>query len=96
MLDHLSSKPDGMWKTGTLWQFKNESKYYGTPMLDQAWYQVTGKGYDPMPQLLEKLKYAKIPSQSASRSSAQEIATNGHTQRRGKGHSSLSDIYVLD
>ena len=97
MLDHLASKPDGMWKTGTLWQFKNESKYYGTPMLDQAWYQVTGKGTDPMPQLLKKLKSAKVPPQiRRQNSNHQGRPPTDNNGRRSKGQSSLSDIYVLD
>lgn len=96
LLEHLASKPDGMWKTGTLWQFKNESKYYGTPMLDQAWYQVTGKGTDPMPQLLKKLKSAKVPPQLSRQNSKQDKVQNENGGRRSKGQSSLSDIYVLD
>jgi len=96
MLEQLASKPDAMWKTGTLWQFKNESKYYGTPMLDQAWYQITKKGSDPMPQLLKKLKSAKVPKQLRRQNSTNEKAPSDNNGRRSKGQSSLSDIYVLD
>jgi hypothetical protein len=62
MLDQLETKPDTMWRTGTIWQFKNDSKCYGSPMLDQAWYQVTGEGIDPMPSTLKMLRNAKLPS----------------------------------
>ena len=56
MLDQISNRPDSMWKTGTIWSFKNDAKVYGTPMLDQAWFEITGQGENSVSKVLEKLK----------------------------------------
>ena len=98
LLDQLSTRPDAMWKTGTIWQFRNESKYYGSPMLDQAWYQVTGKGRDPMPDVLAELRGAKIPSPKpplGTQKSNDKDNGDQSSQRRSRGANSLSDIYFL-
>lgn len=92
MLEQLDNRPDSMWKTGSLWQFRNESKIYGTPMLDQAWVQVTGTGTNPMPALLSKLRAAKLPPTRRSTSSG--APENGYRRSRGS-NSKNSDIYVM-
>ena len=61
MLEQIETKPDSMWRTGSMWQFKNDAKCYGSPMLDQAWLEVTGEGFDPMPGTIAKLREAKLP-----------------------------------
>lgn len=91
MLEQLDERPDSMWRTGSLWQFKNESKYYGTPMLDQAWVQVTGSGTNPMPALLSKLRTAKLPP---SRRNTSGGAPDGSRRSRGSNSKNL-DIYVM-
>ncbi len=67
MLEQIETKPDTMWRPGTMWQFKNDAKCYGSPMLDQAWHEVTGEGVDPMPGVLRKLREAKLPSRGGTR-----------------------------
>ena len=62
MLEQIETKPDSMWRPGTMWQFKNDAKCYGSPMLDKAWHEVTGEGADPMPGVLRRLREAKLPS----------------------------------
>lgn len=34
LLDQLDQRPDAMWRVGTIFTFRNESKIYGSPMLD--------------------------------------------------------------
>ena len=36
MIKTLEEAPEKMWKTGTLWSFKNAAKVYGSPWLDAA------------------------------------------------------------
>ena len=62
MVEQIETKPDTMWRPGTMWQFKNDAKCYGSPMLDQAWHEITGEGADPMPGVLRRLRGAKLPS----------------------------------
>ena len=33
-MEQLDRRPDAMWRTGTLWSFRNEAKVYGSPALD--------------------------------------------------------------
>ncbi|KAG7667610.1 hypothetical protein Ndes2437B_g07622 [Nannochloris sp. 'desiccata'] len=62
MIEHTEKRPDGMWKTGTQWSFRNEGKIYGSPMLDAAWGEQTGEeGDGSLKDLVEKLKEAAIP-----------------------------------
>jgi len=68
MLEQIETKPDSMWRPGTMWQFKNDARCYGSPMLDQAWVEVTGEGEDPMPGVIQKLREAALPSSSVVRS----------------------------
>lgn len=34
LLEQLQNRPDAMWKVGTIFCFRNETKTYGSPMLD--------------------------------------------------------------
>jgi hypothetical protein len=42
-IEQLKTKPDAMWKTGTIWSFRNESKTYGSPWMDAALANPFGK-----------------------------------------------------
>lgn len=61
MLEHVEKRPDGMWKTGTQWSFRNEVKIYGSPMLDAAWGEQTGEGDQSWKDLVKALKKAAVP-----------------------------------
>lgn len=61
MLEHVATRPDAMWKVGTLWSFKNEGKVYGSPAFDSRWSELTGEFEDPMPELLAELRGAWVP-----------------------------------
>lgn len=63
LIDQLDKRPDAMWRTGTLWSFRNEAKVYGSPMLDAVWCELsrgTGGG-DPLPGVLSELRGAAVP-----------------------------------
>jgi hypothetical protein len=60
-LDHIGSKPDAMWRVGTLWSFRNEAKIYGSPWFDGVWAGLTGEFLDPVPGLLGVLRAAPVP-----------------------------------
>lgn len=102
MLDQISSRPDSMWKTGTMWSFRNDAKIYGTPMLDQAWFEVTGQGEDSVSKVLEILKSAKIPLKPMKTKAPRGTKTehrppesSSGSKRKSKGSNSKnSDIYV--
>jgi len=49
LLEQLEHRPDSMWKVGTIFTFKNESKIYGSPMLD------TVLSHHPMTEILKHL-----------------------------------------
>ena len=61
MLEHVSTRPDAMWKVGTLWSFRNEGKIYGSPAFDSRWSELTREFEDPMPALLGELRGAWVP-----------------------------------
>ena len=46
MLGWLRAQPARMWPTGTLWNFKNPSKTYGSPMFDAAFAKNLGEPED--------------------------------------------------
>jgi len=101
MLDQISNRPDSMWKTGTIWSFKNDAKVYGTPMLDQAWFEITGQGENSVSKVLEKLKSAKIPLKAitktprGSKTQPHPPGSSIGSKRKSKGSNSKnSDIYV--
>lgn len=63
LLDQLEKRPDAMWRTGTLWSFRNEAKTYGSPMLDTVWCEMSraAGGADPLPGVLAELRDAPVP-----------------------------------
>lgn len=96
MIDTISKKPDNMWRTGTLWSFKNEQKVYGSPHFDAAWKFVGGEGHCLLKELLEELENAVLPARAlvtsnSSRSSGGRGSKGGSRGRgRGRGRRSLS------
>jgi [histone H3]-lysine4 N-trimethyltransferase ATXR3 len=81
MLEHIEKRPDGMWKTGTQWSFRNENKIYGSPMLDAAWGELTGEGDGSWRELVKALKEAALPFEMPTRPSR----TGGGGRGRGRG-----------
>ncbi|PRW58999.1 putative histone-lysine N-methyltransferase ATXR3 isoform X1 [Chlorella sorokiniana] len=61
LAEQLEAKPEAMWRTGTLWTFKNEAKVYGSPALDAAWCELTKSGDSPLPAVLAELRSAEVP-----------------------------------
>lgn len=43
LLSNLEKAPSHMWPTGTIWNFQNQAKIYGSPMLDDAILQSKGE-----------------------------------------------------
>ncbi len=81
MLEHIEKRPDGMWKTGTQWSFRNEMKIYGSPMLDAAWGEQTGEGDQEWRDLIKALKEAAIPFEMPKG----PIKSGGGGRGRGRG-----------
>lgn len=65
LIDHIEKRPEGLWKIGTNWSFRNEGKIYGSPMFDAVWAEtVADAPANPMPEVLQKLKSAHLPRAS--------------------------------
>jgi hypothetical protein len=84
MLEHIEKRPDGMWKVGTQWSFRNELKIYGSPMLDAAWGEQTGAGDQSLRDLIKALKEAAIPFEMPKGPAARS-AGRGRGRGRGRG-----------
>lgn len=65
LLTQLEKRPESMWKTGTIWSFRNEAKVYGSPMFDSAWAAVHGRQTDPLPRVIAVLRASPVPFVSA-------------------------------
>lgn len=63
MLRSIEQHPDAMWKTDTIWSFKNQAKIYGSPMFDASWNLAGGQpSASPMlPDVLEHLRSVDVP-----------------------------------
>lgn len=61
LLQHLEKRPDAMWRTGSIWSFRNDDKIYGSPMFDRAVWRAKGEGANPLPALLATLRAAPLP-----------------------------------
>ncbi|KAK9817177.1 hypothetical protein WJX72_010690 [[Myrmecia] bisecta] len=61
VLDHISKRPDAMWKIGTLWSFRNEAKIYGSPMFDAVWAEFCPEAENRMPKVIQTLRSAATP-----------------------------------
>ena len=55
MIDQIEKRPDSMWRTNTMWTFRNEAKIYGSPWFDAAWSKAVG-GENPLPEVLAFLR----------------------------------------
>lgn len=76
LIDHIDKRPEGLWKIGTIYSFRNEAKVYGSPMFDAVWGQtVPDAPPDPMPAVLQKLRSAALPRPSDAAKSAAEDDT---------------------
>jgi len=74
MFEMVEKRPDSMWRTGTMYSFRNEAKVYGSPMLDAAWAHATpGAPPDPVPALLAALR-AVPPARSGHTRAAANAA----------------------
>lgn len=64
LIDHLDKRPDAMWRTGTLWSFRNEAKVYGSPMLDAVWSELSHAAdcLNPLPGVVVELRSAQVPA----------------------------------
>ena len=53
--EQIEKRPDAMWKTNTMWTFRNDAKVYGSPWFDATWAATVG-GPDPMPAVLRHFR----------------------------------------
>lgn len=56
LIEHLTLRPSAMWRTGTIWAFRNEAKMYGSPMFDRVLSSGDPSAPDPMPAVLAALQ----------------------------------------
>ncbi|KAL4445829.1 hypothetical protein ABPG77_009028 [Micractinium sp. CCAP 211/92] len=82
LIEQLEKRPDAMWRTGTIWSFKNDLKVYGSPALDAVWDCATGKkpasaAADPLAGVLAELRNAVVPPRL-------QVAGGGGKVARGK------------
>ena len=98
LIDHLTRRPDAMWKAGTLWSFKNEAKIYGSPMLDSAWAHAVGEGEGALPETLRKLKDAKTPfsMQAPPKKVAKPRTSRGKSRGRAKRMAEEAEMEDID
>ena len=76
-----------MWKSGTLWSFRNDGKVYGSPMFDSAWADCNGLAADPLPQVISQLRAAPVPSEPASpQEPAGDPANSAQSPAQRNGH----------
>lgn len=66
LIEQLEKRPDAMWRTGTIWSFKNDLKVYGAPALDAVWDCATGNkpapmAANPLPGVLAELRSVDVP-----------------------------------
>ena len=63
VIQHIEKRPEAMWKINSMWSFRNEAKMYGSPMFDAVWAKVTLGCSNKMPEVVQALKEASLPSQ---------------------------------
>ena len=62
LLEHMQRTPDKMWRTCTIWNFRNEAKVYGSPMFDSVYLPLAAPATpDPLPAVLEHLRKVALP-----------------------------------
>jgi hypothetical protein len=59
-----------MWKSGTIFSFKNEAKVYGSPMFDAVYWQMYGGPPSPMDKVMQSLRSAKTHKLPKSKAAA--------------------------
>jgi hypothetical protein len=64
LIEHLDKRPDAMWRTGTLWSFRNEAKVYGSPMLDAVWSELSPSAgnRNPLPDVVMEMRSVQVPA----------------------------------
>lgn len=64
LIEHLDKRPDAMWRTGTLWSFRNEAKVYGSPMLDAVWSELSPSAgnRNPLPGVVMEMRSVQVPA----------------------------------
>lgn len=63
LADQLEKRPDTMWRTGTIWSFRNDAKVYGSPVLDAAWAELDkAPGGSPLPAVVAELRGVEVPA----------------------------------
>lgn len=103
MLEQVTTRPDTMWKSGTLWSFKNENKIYGTPMLDTAWDEVVGTNKSKFTKAMTLLRNANVPQKNKGKGkvtprsdteSNPEAPVREEVRRSRISQKRNSDIYI--
>jgi len=85
VIETIEKRPDNLWKTGTLWSFRNEGKIYGSPHFDQVYAELTGdESATRLGEALKELKEALLPpmSMQATKSRASD---GGGSSGGGRG-----------
>ena len=78
LFEMVEKRPDTMWRTSTMYSFRNEAKVYGSPMLDAAWSRAAPDAPpDPIPALLEALRAVPPVRTGNARSMAAAAAAAG-------------------
>ena len=88
LVDHVEKRPDSMWRTGTQWSFRNDSKVYGSPMFDDAWAQTRKDTHRCLPDVVKALKDAAVPFTMPTRA----VKTSGSGKGGKGGGNSNSNI----
>ena len=71
LFEMVEKRPDAMWRTSTMYSFRNEAKVYGSPMLDAAWARAVPSALpDPIPTLLRALRAVPAVRGGHARSAA--------------------------
>ena len=62
LVEHLTLRPSAMWRTGTIWSFRNEARMYGSPMFDRVLAAGDPAVVDPMASVLAALQAGPSPA----------------------------------
>lgn len=85
LFEMVEKRPDAMWRTSTMYSFRNEAKVYGSPMLDAAWARAMPSALpDPIPALLRALRAVPPVRGGNARSAAAAGETDGNGAPRNR------------